>query len=256
MSGGVFPLLAIDAGNTRVKWGVDRAGGGAGWALRGAFDTVPSGPATAFAGLPPGLAVARVIASNVAGPAVAGAIRDALAGCGAPVDFITARGAQCGVTSRYRPAEVLGSDRWAALIAAHHELEAGVPKLVVMAGTALTVDALDAEGVFLGGIIVPGPAMMRRSLARGTAQLPEGAGDVEAFPRETLGAIASGAVDACCGAIERVRARLAASGGREPACVASGGAIAGLAAQLPFRLAINENLVLDGLRLIARDAAD
>jgi len=67
------------------------------------------------------------------------------------------------------PARV-GTDRLLAALAAHRRAEG--PCLVVDVGTAVTVDAVDEAGTFLGGAIFPGPRLMARSLADGTAQLP------------------------------------------------------------------------------------
>jgi len=71
-----------------------------------------------------------------------------------------------GVTNGYRDAGQLGTDRWAALLAAHASLPAN--QMVANAGTALTVDALRADGLFMGGLIVPGTALMRACLGGGT----------------------------------------------------------------------------------------
>ena len=120
-----------------------------------------------------------------------------------------------------------------------------------MSGTALTIDALNAEGVFLGGIIVPGLALMRGALNRGTAQLPLDAGAHQVFPCNTQDAISTGSIEACSGAVQRMHAQLWAQTAARPHCVASGGAIQAMAPHLPFPVTINDNLVLDGLREIA-----
>jgi type III pantothenate kinase len=246
-------VLAVDAGNTRVKWGLHD---GDGWFLRGVFATRAAGSPDAFSHLPEGTLVDRVIVSNVAGAEVANEIKDGLYRFGVPIEFIVSSAQQCGVSSRYEPANLLGADRWAALIAAHavrHPV--AVPQLVVMAGTALTIDSLTADGVFLGGVIVPGPALMRSALSRGTAQLPAEAGDYRTFPRNTLEAISSGAIEACTGAVQRMYTHLSAQTGEVPLCVASGGAIHSLAPHLPFPVTINDNLVLDGLVEVTRASA-
>ena len=170
-------LLAIDAGNTRIKWGLHD---GHEWFLRGAFATADAGTPVAFSHLQPGQSIGHIIVSNVAGPEIANRIKDALYPRGAPIAFIVSQAQQCGVTSRYQAPKQLGCDRWAALVAAYAtSRSAPRAQLVVMAGTALTVDALTAEGVFLGGLIVPGPQLMRHSLSRGTALLPAGEGDYQ-----------------------------------------------------------------------------
>jgi type III pantothenate kinase len=168
-----------------------------------------------------------------------------------PLRLARSQAQQLGVTNGYRDARQLGSDRWAALVAAHAADKGD--KLVVNAGTALTIDALTADGHFLGGLIVPGPALMRRSLDRGTAGLRLTEGDFREFPTSTSEAITSGSVQACVGAIERMRGLMAARGHSTVRVLLSGGAAGELASHLPLPHGIHENLVLDGLVLIARN---
>ena len=245
-------ILAVDAGNTRVKWGIHD---GREWFLRGAFATAAAGRPEAFSHLPPELQVERIMVSNVAGQEVANHIKDALYALGRPITFIESKAEQCGVTNRYQSPVALGTDRWAALVAAFASARsAPVPRLVVMAGTALTVDALTANGTFLGGIIVPGVALMRSALHHGTAQLPSpesNGGSYQGFPRNTVDAISVGALEACSGAVQRMYTHLAAQAGEIPHCIASGGAIHAIRPHLPFPVTINDNLVLDGLHEIA-----
>ena len=236
-------LLALDAGNTRVKWGV--AGDG-GWVATGAVSTARAGEELREA-LMAAPRARHAIASNVAGPALQTQLEQGCAAVGASLRVIRSEAMQLGVANGYREPAQLGSDRWAALIAAHHA-HAG-HQLVVNAGTALTVDALTADGKFLGGIIVPGPALMRASLDRGTAglRLTEGA-----LPASTPDAITSGAIQAAVGAVSRMRDAMSGAGAAPARAVLSGGAAAEIAAHLPIEVAIHENLVLDGLVLIGR----
>ena len=240
-------ILAIDAGNTRIKWGV-RDGGA--WRALGAVPTAE--PGTLFESMWASLPVKRAIASNVAGPGAQASIAAACARGAVSITFIKSERAQLGVENGYRDHRQLGTDRWAALIAAHH---AGPPghKLVVNAGTALTIDALTAEGRFLGGLIVPGPALMRGSLDRGTAGLRLTEGTLQDFPASTPDAITSGAVQAAVGAVERLGRVMAAHGSPPGRIILSGGAAAELARSLPDAT-LNETLVLDGLLLIARNS--
>jgi len=238
-------ILAIDAGNTRIKWGVHE---GRAWSATGAIPTRES--AHLYEELRPSLPVDVAIASNVAGDGVRTDIERACKQAGIDLTLIRSEREQLGVVNGYRDPAQLGSDRWAALIAAHHT-EPG-HKLVVNAGTALTIDALTADGRFLGGLIVPGPALMRRSLDRGTAKLRLTEGELREFPQSTPDAITSGAIQACAGAIERLRDTMAARGSPAGRIILSGGAASEIAAALSTRSILNENLVLDGLVLIAR----
>jgi type III pantothenate kinase len=238
-------ILAIDAGNTRIKWGVHD---GNKWNPSGALPTAEAQRLAEIWDLVPKV---PAIASNVAGPDVEQHIRNACERWGLlPIRFIRSEREQLGVTNGYDDPHQLGPDRWAGLIAAHH-LYTG-PKLVVNAGTALTIDALTADGRFLGGIIVPGPALMRRSLDRGTAGLRLTEGVYRPAPASTPDAITSGSLHACIGAIERMRQSMAAQGTPPEGIIVSGGAAVELAPHLPEPHVVEEHLVLHGLVLIAR----
>jgi len=241
---GTNSVLAIDAGNTRIKWGVHDGGI---WRVRGTVETTRAGE------LKESLAKASVaIASNVAGDAVRAGIESACKSVGIPVRFARSEAKQLGVTNGYRDPSQLGTDRWVALVAAHHA-RAG-HKLVVNAGTALTIDALTAEGHFLGGVIVPGPALMRRSLDRATAALREAEGALKEFPASTPEAIATGAIAACAGAVDRMAKSMDAHGTPAGIIILSGCAAGEIAPALGLPHEYHEDLVLDGLQLIARSA--
>lgn len=240
-------MLAIDAGNTRIKWGVHD---GRGWVATGAVATADSARiGDAWSTLP---RIDGAIASNVAGPDVARNLAAACDARGAALRVITSQVEQLGVVNGYKEPAQLGSDRWAALVAAHAALAGH--KLVVNAGTALTIDALTGDGRFLGGLIVPGPALMRRSLDRGTAGLRLTEGTVREFPESTPDAITSGAVQASVGAIERVAKSMAAQGCPPGRIILSGGAAADIEGSLPLPFTLHQNLVLEGLLIIARNA--
>lgn len=240
-------ILAIDAGNTRIKWGVHD---GNAWVAGGAVETAAAARlAQSWSSAP---AAGKAIASNVAGDGVRAALEAACASRGLALQVIASQGSQLGVLNGYREPGQLGADRWAALIAAHR-LEPG-NKLVVNVGTALTIDALAGDGRFLGGIIVPGPALMRRSLDRGTAGLRLTEGHFDDFPRSTPDAITSGAIQAGGGAIAQMRDAMARIGVAPGRAILSGGAAGEIAPHLPIACSIHENLVLDGLALIARHA--
>ncbi len=156
--------LLIDAGNTRIKWVLSD---GRDWRHADALPVEQAGELLhRLAGLQD---IRQAWVSNVAGEEVAQQIRDACAGLPAQSRFIVAREAQCGVFNGYSSPAQLGSDRWAALIAAWHLVRRTC--LVVNSGTATTIDALSARGEFVGGLILPGVELMQRSLCDATVQL-------------------------------------------------------------------------------------
>ncbi|MCX8087262.1 MAG: type III pantothenate kinase [Rhodocyclaceae bacterium] len=235
-------ILCLDAGNTRLKWGL---WSGSTWLARGALAYAAL---EALSGALPARP-ARILACNVAGAEVAAriaALADALA---APLDWFASTAAGCGVTNGYARPEQLGADRWAALIGAHH-LHRGAA-IVVMAGTATTIDFLDSEGKFRGGLILPGLALMRASLARHTAGLPEARGAYRELPANTDDAIESGCLMATLGAIERLRALAGRLASAEPTLIVSGGAAEALWPHLPPPKRQIEQLVLEGLAIAA-----
>jgi len=239
-------ILAVDAGNTRVKWGLYADD----WVEQGACAT--AGPQA----LPEQwrtLAPTAVIVSNVAGSSVQQAIADAAATLGHTPRFIVAAARQCGVRSSYRDPATLGCDRWAALIGAW-ALHPGAC-VVVNAGTAMTVDALSAEGLFLGGFIVPGFDLMRRALDANTAGLALQPGEVRFFPDNTGDAIASGAAHALAGAVERMAAFMSQAGGGPDRVLLSGGWADALQPMLALETLRVDNLVLEGLVAIAREVS-
>jgi type III pantothenate kinase len=159
------------------------------------------------------------------------------------------------VRNGYSNAAQLGSDRWAALIAAWHLVRGKC--LVVNSGTATTIDALSGQGEFLGGLILPGVELMQRSMVAAAVQLKPAQGEYVPFPLNSADALYSGAIQANCGAIERQYTLL--DDGSAP-LILSGGA-AGLLQRcldqkrfsVPPRVV--DNLVLQGLLLIAREDA-
>ncbi|MBI3145735.1 MAG: type III pantothenate kinase [Pseudogulbenkiania sp.] len=236
--------LLIDAGNTRVKWALHD---GRDWLAQGAVTHADiASLADAWAGYP----ISSVHAASVASAAVTAAVE---AAAPQPVHWVMAQRSGWGVNNHYCNPGEQGADRWLAVLAAR-ELAAG-DVVVACAGTALTVEALTAEGDYLGGLILPGHALMLSSLARGTARLDRVPGEVVAFPQGTQDALASGAVDALCGAVERMRQRLAASTGRGlPELLLTGGDADRLAPWLAAPLRIVDNLVLIGLLKVASES--
>jgi type III pantothenate kinase len=242
--------LLIDAGNTRIKWALvndmtRRAQADKDEWLRSGV--LPVGQADAlpqqFAGVHE---IQQIWVSNVAGETIAQHIRNIRAGHSI---FIAAREKQCGVRNGYSNPGQLGSDRWAALIAAWHLVRGKC--LVVNCGTAVTIDTLSGQGEFLGGLILPGVELMQRSLVAATGQLRAEQGKYAALPLNTADALFNGAIQACCGAIER-QYRLLGDAGAP--VVLSGGAAGMLEKNINLPLNVVDNLVLQGLLLISQEA--
>ncbi len=249
-------LLLIDAGNTRIKWAlvepapcvIDQLGQ---WAASG---VASRGACQPLADAWRGLNIARVVISNVAGQVMREhleqAMLRALGPRPVPVEWF-ASAPQCGgVRNAYRNPAQLGCDRFASAIGAH-ALFPDQALVVATFGTATTVDAVSADGVFLGGMILPGLGLMAASLAQHTAQLPQ-VGDAVVvsapFADNTNDAIVSGCIAAQAGAVERA---VAARAPGDVRCILSGGAASMVAPHLGVPCTQIDNLVMIGLQVVA-----
>jgi type III pantothenate kinase len=246
--------LLIDIGNTFVKWGRYRAGG-AGAASDNCLDSghlllaeIPE-LAAAWRRL---RAPSQIVISNVGGTRVrASMLRVLEVWPDAPApSWLVSQAEQCGVRNGYRNPAQLGSDRWAAMIGARGIVD-GRPVLVVVCGTATTIDFVNAAGQFTGGVIMPGVGLMIRALHLGTAALPDADGQFTENPTQTVDAIVSGCQHAQAGAVERLFG-LHRHNYPEITCLLSGGAAKALAPRLSIPFQLHENLVLEGLHRIAQ----
>ena len=247
-------FLAIDIGNTRLKWALFATPQpGARLLHQGAafletIDELAEGP---WKSLP---APGSMLGCDVAGEAVRRRVEEQLELWDVDPRWVVPSAHEAGVTSRYDHPNRLGTDRWCSLIGARARVLAEVgpggaprPALVVMVGTAVTVDALDAEGNFLGGLILPGFGMMLRALELGTAGLRVPTGEVVDFPTNTSDALMSGGANAIAGAIERQHRRLVARTGLQPVLLMTGGAAIKLAPITDLRFEMADSLIFDGL---------
>lgn len=246
-------LLLIDAGNTRVKWAVlDPAQPVAlgawlkhGWVshqdfaqLRALWATYP---------------LQRALISNVAGAAMQTQLAAALPRQVQPEWFVS-QSSRAGLNNHYRNPQQLGSDRFASAIGAL-ALSPGQNLIVATCGTATTIDAVTAQGNFIGGMIAPGLQLMAQSLAQNTAQLPQvqdAASVVTHFADSTEAAIWSGCLAAQVGAIEHAVHNFSlftqSEAGGLPLCLLSGGAAPWLSPSLRVPHRVVDNLVLIGLQ--------
>lgn len=233
-------MLLIDVGNSRVKWALWD-----GQALS-AVQALSHADLHQLAGQLAGLAPQRTLAASVAHPHIRQAIEAAVPGA---VQWQSAQAEALGVRNHYRNVAEQGADRWLAVLGARQLYDGDL--VIASAGTALTIEILTAEGDYLGGDILPGYRLMLQALAQNTAQLDRRAGEVCAFPQGTEDALATGAIDALCGAIERMLRRLAARTGRSPQLLLTGGDAALLQPHLPHDARMVDNLVLYGLANVA-----
>lgn len=236
--------LLIDIGNTRIKVGWLKPAGGQ-------RETLPlTLEHNAVGQFPAWLAQlderpTAVLGVSVARPEVDAALDAILTQrYGLVTNWVRGQPLAAGVRNVYQH-EQLGADRWVSMLGlAQHGLirhEGGSPLMLASFGTATTIDTLcplpatatgnggsggSADGarfVFEGGLIFPGPALMRTSLASGTARLPEAHGLARAYPLDTQQAISSGIAAAQAGALLRQWREGLERYGRAPMVFSSGG---------------------------------
>ena len=255
-------FLAIDIGNTRLKWSLYE-GPKPGALMRASdamfLETIDTLAELQWRSLAPPSAM---LGCNVAGDAVRRRVEEQLELWDIAPRWIVPGAQGAGVTNGYDYPTRLGADRWAALAGARwHALQrarlagkAPRPTLVVMVGTAVTVDSLDADGRFLGGLIMPGFGLMLRALEQGTAGLKVPTGEVVDFPTNTSDALMSGGAHALAGAIERIDRRLVQrSGGVEPLRLMTGGAAVKMAPLTDLAFEMVDSLIFDGLLALQAD---
>ena len=243
-------FLAIDIGNTRLKWAQYAAPRpGAALLAQGAvfLDHVGSLADREWASLP---APGSILGCNVAGDAVRKRVEEQLELWDAPPSWTVSSAHAGGIRNGYDHPGRLGADRFVCQVGARHLVLArgpARPVLVVMVGTAVTVDALDTEGHFLGGLILPGHGIMLRALEGGTAGLRVPTGEVRDFPTNTSDGLTSGGTYAITGAIERMHRHLQQRSGQVPVTLMTGGAGWKVAPWLAIEHELVDSLIFDGL---------
>jgi type III pantothenate kinase len=238
-------IVVFDIGNTKAKWGIARHE-----TLLAAENAFLDDKESILACLRLLPIPQRVVVANVAGERAA-FIVSALPKLWPDSQIIEVSSLPfaAGVKNTYGTPETLGADRFAALVASwqlYHRAS-----LVVNAGTALTVDCLDDQGVFLGGVIVPGRHLMGKALLQHTAGVKILEGIQKDFPQNTADAVTTGATLALAGTVILMREKLLRIGPHE--VILTGGDARSIQSLLPFPCHIEANLVLHGLVKLAHE---
>ncbi|MGE9548851.1 biotin--[acetyl-CoA-carboxylase] ligase [Snodgrassella sp. CS2] len=238
--------LLLDAGNSKLKWA---------WVENGC---ILSYGKAAYYDLQPliqdwakqGCGTERIIGCAVCGEARQQQIAAILP---QPVLWLPSMPEALGICNHYRNPAEHGADRWFNLIGSRRYTKQAC--VVVSCGTAVTVDALTDTNHYLGGSILPGFHLMKEALSRRTANLNRPLGKAYAFATTTPNAMASGIMDAVCGAIvlmhERLQQKIGT--GKPVDIIITGGGANKVAQALPNtfvldnRIEIVDNLVLYGL---------
>ncbi len=249
--------LLMDVGNSRIKWGVldngeiRRTGHISQQRIR------ETGLQVLTTKIP--RRVDDVFVSNVAGTTFATRLSGVVGmHCECDVKFARSERSGWGLTSGYTQPRRMGVDRWVAMVGAWAEVQSAC--LVVDAGTALTIDAIDGDGKHLGGQIVAGVATMADALAAATSDIPSvkpapgrEASDLGMFARNTAAAVREGAHGAVTGAIDRA-IRALQSNAYEPAVILTGGDASRILNALCDTPVHRPHLVLQGLAHMLENA--
>jgi type III pantothenate kinase len=238
-------ILALDIGNTRIKWSLHDQGR----FIREDAVALAALDLLDWSSVPK---PSQVIGANVAGPSVQDTIERLTARWNLPVRWLVPGAHADGVSNGYEEPAQLGPDRWAALIGARARAKTAC--VVANSGTALTIDALSHSGEFLGGLILPGIDLMQQSLSDHTARLSRARGSWQIFPRNSGDAMTSGALNAAAGAIERM-IRAMNRAGHDPIRVLLTGGNAALLLPLIPGVEHHERLVMEGLVSLAQEGA-
>ncbi|MER2513434.1 MAG: type III pantothenate kinase [Nitrosomonas ureae] len=240
-------ILAIDSGNSNIKWGLYSDNK---WLKQGnVFYKDVSNLESEFIKFP---RPTFIIISHVARDETKNQISKLISLWPAKPQWLCANRFRCSVINGYTNPEQLGSDRWAALIAAW-KIEKQ-PCLVINTGTAVTIDVLSESGKFLGGVILPGFNLMTKSLLAGTQLTTIESGSYEDFPVNTGNAIRSGTLHCILGAIDRMYNILLSNANIASAnCIISGGNASLLIPFFKLPIKVINNLVLEGLIIVAND---
>jgi type III pantothenate kinase len=249
-------FLALDVGNTRLKWTLyDRPAPGATVLAGGVefLEQIDRLSESAWAALPE---PACMLGCIVSGQAVKHRVQEQMEMWSVEPRWVVASETEAGLVNGYDFPARLGADRWVAMIGArHHMLRRGParPIVLVMVGTAVTVEAIDAQGRFLGGLILPGHGIMLRALESGTAGLHVPTGEVRDFPVNTSDGLTSGGTFAIAGACERMYQHLKTHTGAEPLCLMTGGAGWKMLPSMGRVYELVDSLIFDGLLVIAAE---
>lgn len=248
-------LFAIDIGNTNITLGAYNSGI-LSFTARLATDPLKTSDQYAVEiknilglyGLDYNTLEDCIISSVV--PAVGKSISDAIARLCGIVPLMLGPGVKTGLNIKIDNPAQLGADLVAGAVGALEEYT--MPCVVIDLGTATTLSVIDRNGAFLGGTIAAGVRLTLKALTENTAQLPSI--PIEA-PRSVIGAntvdcMQSGLVFGTSAMLDGLIDKIEEELGETPTVVATGGLAAEIITHCRRNIIYNENLLLDGLRVI------
>lgn len=248
-------LLALDVGNTNVTIGVfDGARLLHNWRLRTVHEQTSDEWGILLRNLfaiggPDSAGITGIIIASVVPILDASLAAMARRYFGIDAMFVTPA-SNTGMAVRYENPKEVGADRIVNAVAALHKY--GGPCVVVDLGTAITFDAVSRDGAYLGGVICPGIGISISGLFAKTARLPmvDFREPEKLIGTNTVGSIQSGLYYGTIGMIDGIAERIIAELGADTKTVATGGQAALITRASRFLKTLDEDLTLEGLRLI------
>jgi type III pantothenate kinase len=254
------PLLAIDVGNSRIKYGwfvAETSRAGRVWPDCRQFAATPISAPTPWDALrnwtDPLSCPVTVAGSN---PAVVEQVATHWEATTGRRPWVVRDRSRLPLNVDVDAPDKVGLDRLLNAVAANELRPASQPAIVIDSGTATTVDLLSAEGVFRGGAILPGFALSSEALHHYTALLPQlsltdlGPEQPAALGCNTRDALRSGIYWGQVGAVRALVEQLSRAADRPPWLVLTGGGAAWLATQFP-EVPTVPSLAMHGLALTA-----
>jgi type III pantothenate kinase len=248
-------LLAVDIGNTNVVFGLYD-----GAELMHTFRASTSRTRTedeygvllqqllTLRGVNPKSIEAAIIASVV--PPLTDVMSDAIRHAFTREPLVVGPGLRTGISVLYDNPRDVGADRIVNAVAAFERVRGGV--IVVDFGTATTFDCISPKGEYLGGVIVPGILVSLDGLLARAAKLTriEIAEPPHVIGRNTTHALQSGIINGYAALVDGLVERIEAELDFDCKVIATGG-LSSLVARHTRKVGtVDENLTLEGLRLL------
>lgn len=251
-------MLLIDAGNSRLKWASLHQGQHSSQQALAYGDHSPQvGALQHIQTLLTQLAVERIVLVHVLGGAFTQALESLCAQLKVPLTVVQSRAGAYGVEVAYPNPAHFGADRFVGLLAAR-KLLGTQAAIIIDAGTAVTIDAMQADGKHLGGVILPGLQLLSDALIHRTQAAHMSATPFEhpqVFNDNTLQAMGSGCLFSLVGALEGICARMQEHMPEPANILLCGGDTEVLSQHLRFAHQACPDALMEGLQYVAEQDA-
>ena len=241
-------LLAVDIGNTSTKFGLfEEEKLTSKFSIPTKRDATPDELKHSVADRLSSRIDSSIVCSVV--PEIDSSMRDYLSGATLGDPVFVDNSFDFGFKINYEPLESLGTDRLVNAFAAVEKY--GAPCIVCSLGTATTIDVVNNDREFLGGVIAPGMAVMAEALHLKAPRLPRVGIERPEFvlANSTQGSIRSGIYHGYVAMVEGLITRIRSEAGvaRVIAC----GGNAELVSSEFTGMVVDQNLILEGLRILS-----